>query len=148
MIRGVLLAYISISLFLSQAKMPLFTHICHGMGMTWTALVKPPKACCNKQKRKVHTSHCQKIQTASTVAYDQMPCCEDHIKYVSLSVQLIQQAVKASAQHHSTFTATPSLAYLHSIPFTPAHEVILQDHGPPEKPSGRDLLIAHGLLLC
>lgn len=148
MFRGILLAYISLSLFLSQANLPLFTHICHGMGKTWTALVKPPKACCGKIKQKDLTRPCEKMAPNSVASYDKEPCCEDHVKNISLSVQFLSQAVKALAQTDLSPSIPPSFLYGISVCILPSFHEIVQDHGPPNHPSGRDLLIAHHLLLC
>ena len=147
MIRSFLLAYIALSLFLSQANLPLFTHICHGMGMTWTALVKPPKACCGKIKRKEYAVHCRKI-LSNVVVIDKEPCCEDHVDYVSLSVQVVHQFAKVQTQTKLYHSIAPAFLHGFSISAVAALDVIVQDNGPPRQLSGRNLLIAYQLFLC
>ena len=148
MLRSCLLAYIALSLFLGQASLPMFTHVCHGMGKSWTALVKPPKACCGKQKKDLREHHLAPTQPKSCDTIDKSLCCEDHIKYASLSVQLIQSIVKTFAQDIGVLLILPSLDGGFFSSDAPEYKGIVHVHGPPGKLSGRDLLIAHQLFLC
>lgn len=148
MLRSSLLAYIALSLFLGQANLPMFTHVCHGMGKSWTALVKPPKACCGKQKKDLREHHLAPTQPKSCDTIDKSRCCEDHIKYASLSVQLIQSIVKTFVQDNGVLLTMHSLDGGLFSSDAPVYEGIIHVHGPPGKLSGRELLIAHQLFLC
>ena len=148
MLRSCLVAYIALSLFLGQANLPIFTHVCHGMGKSWTALVKPPKACCGKQKKDLRDHHLAPTQPKSCDTIDKSRCCEDHVKYASLSVQLIQSIVKTFAQDIGVLLILPSLDGGFFSSDAPEYKGIVHVHGPPGKLSGRDLLIAHQLFLC
>ena len=148
MMRGILLVYISLSLFLSQANLPLFTHICHGMGKTWTTLIKPTKACCGKRKKDLREHHLASVQPKSCDTVDKSPCCEDHIQYASLSVELIKQVLKNFSRDGGISNAVYSLHGGICSSNSLLHSGIVHVHGPPVKLSGRDLLIAHQLFLC
>jgi hypothetical protein len=148
MIRSCLLAYIALSLFLGQSNLPIFTHVCHGMGETWTALISPPKACCGKRKQDLQEHHRQPVVPKSCDSVDKGRCCEDHVKYASLSVDLIQQIVKTFSHFKVVPDAIPSLDNSYFLSAPPAYEGIVHVHGPPGKLSGRGLLIAYQLFLC
>src|SRR5678815_1919131 len=148
MMRSCLLAYISLSLFLGQANLPMFTHVCHGMGKTWTALGKPPKACCGKRKKDLQAHHATPQKPISFTFIEKSRCCDDHIKYASLSVLLIHQVVKNFSQDNVISYAAHSLEALSFNVILPAYDGIVHVHGPPGKLSGRDLLIAYQLFLC
>jgi len=148
MIRSCLLAYIAFSLFVGQFKLPVFTHVCHGMGKTWTAIIKPPKACCGKRKQDLKEHHIQPIVPKSCDSVDKSRCCDDHVKYASLSVDLIQQIVKTYSHFNGVPDASHSLEKTFFLSISPSFEGIVHVHGPPGKLSGRRLLIAHQLFLC
>ena len=148
MFRSCLVAYIALSLFLGQANLPMYTHVCHGMGKSWTALVKPPKSCCGKQKKDLRSHPLTPTQPKACDTIEKSQCCDDHVKYASLSVQLIQSIVKTFAQDIGVHLILHSLDGGFFSSDAPVYEGIVHVHGPPGKLSGRDLLIAHQLFLC
>ncbi|HEY3387056.1 MAG TPA: hypothetical protein VGK46_11135 [Saprospiraceae bacterium] len=148
MIRSSLLTYFALSLLLGQVNLPLFTHVCHGMGMTWTSVAKPPKACCGKKKKNLQEHHKVSSEAKSCDTIAKSPCCEDHIKYASLSVQFVQQAIKVFAHTNWVSFTFQTLEESLFLPTPPSADAIVHVHGPPGKLSGRALLIAHQLFLC
>ena len=90
----------------------------------------------------------QPVVPKSCDSVDKGRCCEDHVKYASLSVQLIQQIVKPYMPDNGVLYASHSLDGVSFSSNPPAYEGIINVHGPPDKLSGRDLLIAQQIFLC
>lgn len=148
MIRSGLLAYIALSLLLGQINLPLFTHVCHGMGKTWTSVAKPPKACCGKRKLTLQEPHKSLSNPKSCDTIDKSRCCEDHINYASLSVGLIHQLVKTYPHFNWIADKAPFVNRSFFQSALTSIEGIVYVHGPPGKLHGRSLLISQQIFRC
>ena len=133
-------------LFLSSLGLPVFTHICMGMGKTWASILIPPSDCCSKQAKNIgmfpDPAQIQKVCHVSKT-----PCCENEIALVSLEssytvqIQLVisffcispfPPSLQQFTQNFQQISDTHPLGYTVDIP----HRY------------GRSLLIFEQLLLC
>lgn len=144
------LAYFLISLLsLSSVGMPVFTHMCSGMGKAWSSLFVQPKACCaglnahsGKQKCVSHP------EANSGCKMKKMPCCENKVSFVALSSNYTCQ--NENSQFFGWSFPFPGVSIdpfgnasysFRTQPFN------LFSNGPPLR-YGRSLLIFEQLFLC
>jgi hypothetical protein len=87
------LAYFLISLLsLSGVGMPVFTHVCSGMGKTWSALFVQPNACCGGLISHSRRQQCKSHPEAnSDCKIKKMPCCENKVSFVALASNYTSQ---------------------------------------------------------
>lgn len=143
------LAYFLISvLSLSSVGMPVFTHMCRGMGKSWSALFVHPDACCARLLTYSGQEQCKSLpQGNSACQIKKMPCCENKVSFVALSSHY-------TAQHDNSqllawgFPLPAPLSpldnrFYHFCP-QPINPI---SKGPPLR-YGRSLLIFEQLFLC
>lgn len=146
MIRQILTFHLATILLFSNVGIPLFKHICHTQGKTWSSLVVPAKSCCSKKKvNGVKPCHSAKSETGLT----SRPCCENQQNILQLSVDYLQSNM-------SLAKASPPLdlhdAFVFSInydlDFHSNHNSFHRPHGPPGNLYGRSLLISQQTFRC
>ncbi|MEO6133483.1 MAG: hypothetical protein ABIQ02_16705 [Saprospiraceae bacterium] len=128
-------------MLLTNVGIPVFTHVCHGQGMSWSSIV-PVKGCCSKKQVKetviaCHTEFHTQVETVS-----KKPCCENQTEFMKMKSDFMQaisgfleETFKVSAAGIitiDTFSGFFSLS-VERLPF--------QAHAPPVSLSGRSLLL-------
>lgn len=144
------LAYFLISvLSLSSVGMPVFTHMCSGMGKAWSTLFVQPNACCAGLNSHSGKLKCMSLPEANSgCKMKKMPCCENKVSFVALSSNYTFQ--QGSSHLPSLVFSLPwaqinsfdnGFYYLHSKSLLPLSK------GPPMR-YGRSLLIFEQRFLC
>ena len=146
MIRQILTFHLAAILLLSNVGIPVFKHICHSQGKTWSSVVIPTKSCCSKKKVTGGNScHTPKSETGLA----SRPCCENQQEIISLSVDylqshlaltkssLIDDFVGAFVNNHKFDLVTNS-----------DHNSLPKAHGPLRTLHGRSLLISQQVFRC
>jgi len=144
------LAYFLISvLSLSSVGTPVFTHMCSGMGKSWSSLFVQPSACCAGLRSHSGKEKCKSFAMRNGgCQMKKMPCCENKVSFVALSSIY-------TFQHHSSLL--PGLVF--SLPWAQINSFDSGYYsfwtkplnpfskGPPLR-HGRSLLIFEQLFLC
>ena len=146
MIRQILTFHLAAILLFSNVGIPVFKHICHSQGKTWSSVIIPAKSCCSKKKLiEVNPCHSPKSETALTGR----PCCEDHQDILQLSVDYLNSQVALTK-------CPPSFDFLCTFVFNHKYDLVSTSnsksfhkaHGPPRNLHGRSLLISQQTFRC
>ena len=95
-LRRLLALKLTLLVLVSQLYMPVHTHVCHGMGKSWSALwVKPDSCCKNKNSKSVenhiHHEHPEQVD----LQWKQLPCCENHSSCLKMAGQYVKSVSKS-----------------------------------------------------
>ena len=144
------LAYFLISLLsLSSVGMPVFTHMCSGMGKAWSALFVQPNACCAALNSHTGKRQCKPHPEANSgCKMKKMPCCENKVSFVALSSNYTSR--NEASQLFRWFFPLPgaSIDPIVNASYSFCTQSFnLFSKGPPFR-YGRSLLIFEQLFLC
>ena len=146
MIRQILTFHLAAILLLSNVGIPVFKHICHSQGKTWSSLVIPAKSCCSK-KKSVGTNPCHSPKSETGLA--SRPCCENQQDVLQLSVDYLQSQI-ALTKSSPTFDFIGTLVFNHNYDLVGNSNSnrFHKAHGPPRNLHGRSLLISQQVFRC
>ena|SRR5687768_8869782 len=146
MIRQILTFHLAAILLLSNVGIPVFKHICHSQGKTWSSVVIPAKSCCSKKKLTgVKPCHSTKTETG----LDSRPCCENQQDFLQLSVDYLQsQLGLTKCSPTFDFVGAFVFDYKCDLATNSNHNRFPKTHGPPGNLYGRSLLISQQIFRC
>ncbi len=136
-------------LTLSSVGLPVFSHICNGMGKTWTSLFVPPSDCCTPPGKSDTEQSCKLTSKDMRNCHmTKSPCCENDFSFSAL-----HSVYTTNIHQDLVFQSSPSCA-VHI--FQPIDLRAYFSDSLSEKPSthlphlrhGRSLLIFEQLFLC
>jgi hypothetical protein len=146
MIRQILTFHLAVILLLSNVGIPVFKHICHSQGKTWSSVVIPTKSCCSKKKLTgIDPCHSSRDETGIS----SRPCCENQQDILQLSVDYLQS-------HFALTKCSPTIDIVGTFVFNQNFKLITNSdlirfpkaHGPPGNLYGRSLLISQQVFRC
>ena len=146
MVRQILTFHLAAILLLSNVGIPVFKHICHSQGKTWSSVVIPAKSCCSKKKViGGNTCHSTKGETGLTGR----PCCENQQDILQLSVDYLQKQIALTK-------CSPTFDFIGTFVFNHKYDLVTNTnskkfhkaHGPPRNLYGRSLLISQQIFRC
>lgn len=150
MMRQIVTFHLAAILLLSNVGIPVFTHICHGQGKTWTSLYVPAKSCCTKKKLSTNSFACHipaKDNDSSSIK--SRPCCENKDGLIQLDSDFAQKLPVFIKWSQTSLIFAVSLIN-QSLPGFLERESysINKPHGPPIQLHGRSLLISQQVFRC
>ena len=145
MIHRILAYHLAALLFLSNLGVPVFTHICKGMGRSWTSVLLPARSCCSHVKKVAETPASTKQAGCCAQKVKAGSCCENRVSLVQLDCDLpvppgpglsIDDAPDYLATSNVPYTAT----FVVSTSFFP--------HDPPWPDQAKTLLLKYQVFRC
>ena len=143
MLRQIVSYNLVLLVLCSQVVLPVFSHVCHGMGRTWTSVFKQPDSCCKNKVKPDFSFACQRegVCPVST-ELKRTPCCESHATCLGIGLHFVKMATKV-------FKSVWSSSFIEQKPTYPIFSssqvatsfLYYHHHGPPVKLSGRSLLV-------
>lgn len=141
MINRLISYHFAFLMLLTNVGIPVFTHVCHGQGMSWSSII-PVKGCCSKKQIKESVIACHTGFQTPVETVSKKPCCENRTGFIKMKSDFIQtisgflkETSKVSADGImtiDTFAGFSSLS-VEGLPFLA--------HAPPFSLSGRSLLL-------
>lgn len=132
---------LTILLLLTNIGVPVFTHICHGMGRSWTSILIPAEGCCKLAKKDMVRPYGNYPVEASGPVLRKNPCCESLTSFVGIESEFIQSL---PTDQEPTGKNIPSIlngkAWIGATS-TPLPELRPDSHLDPVLPYGRSLLV-------
>lgn len=150
MIRRLLSYHLAFMMLLTNIGIPVFTHICHGQGKSYSSIIIPAKSCCSKSSDEKQVGLCHIPSTRSEgLSIEARPCCENHNGIARLQSDLILSGTGSMEKISEKFSLSPS-SYIDLLVTSEyiSSEEVTQTHGPPKRPHGRALLISHQVFRC
>lgn len=139
--------FLLVTLSVSSVAMPVFTHVCHGMGKTWFSLFVPPNDCCDKDGSSAKACK-PDLNATKECTLSKLPCCENEVSLAALGSNYTFQTHKSLSP---ISTAVIPALHLHiafiGYPGYTAYQAINFDQLPTPR-YGRSLLIFEQLFLC
>ncbi len=134
----------------SQVYLPVYTHVCHGMGKTWASAIVKPDSCCRKKKPDDGLKGCHSGEIPSSgLQFNKLPCCESHSSCLGLGLQFTKHIPKAVVKilpHPDPIGKTPEDIF--SSLQVPAKTYWWHLLGPPLARDGRAVLRSKQQLQC
>lgn len=146
MIRQILTFHLAAILLFSNVGIPVFKHICHSQGKTWSSVVIPAKSCCSKKKLTgINPCHSAKSETGLA----SRPCCENQQDILQLNVDYLQSYLALTK-------ASQTFDFIGTFVYNSKYELVADSnckrfhkaHGPPRNLYGRSLLISQQIFRC
>ena len=142
--------HLALLLFCSQVYVPVYSHVCHGMGKSWSAMWVKPDSCCKKSSKQIDLPVCRKESASDqAVTWQKLPCCENQSTCLGMMVHFVKNS--PLKENHGKTIAKPSP---HLVPISISSFQFFQVsdfvpfHGPPLYRSVKTMLILHQTWLC
>ena len=147
MVRRIFIIKLATLLLICNVGVPVYTHICHTMGKSWSSVFRPAKSCCSKRTQKSQVSICHFPQNETSLSRGL--CCENQQEILQLHVDYLQHQIGKERYEPATdlpvhYTTTG----LEDLAFSISNYRVTKAHGPPGKIYGRSLLIAQQTFRC
>ncbi|MDQ3017844.1 MAG: hypothetical protein M3R25_14120 [Bacteroidota bacterium] len=150
MIRRLLSYHLAIMMLLTNVGIPVFTHVCHTQGKSWSSAFIPAKSCCSKSKNNQTAGLCHLPESKQEgVSYEARPCCENHSGFAQLNPEIILSGINFSLKSFDQASAVSVQFFQSSLS---AHFASVNSaypsHGPPSALYGRSMLIFQQVFRC
>ena len=150
MIRRLLSYHLAIVMLVTNIGIPVFTHVCHGQGKSWSSAFVPAKSCCTKSKPNELKGLCH-IPAAQKdgLSFEARPCCENHSAFAQIHSDLAFSGADFSLKGiNQLFTATMSFQLYDASQILLNVGETSRSHGPPQRLYGRSMLIFQQVFRC
>ena len=93
-LRRFLALFLLVTLSVSSVAVPVFSHVCNGMGKTWSSFFVPSVDCCD------NASNAEKIcargkKISQECTFSSRPCCEDEVSLAALGADFTFQSTSS-----------------------------------------------------
>ena len=147
MVRRIFIIKLATLLLICNVGVPVYTHICHTMGKSWSSIFRPAKSCCSKRMQKTQVNTCHFPQTETSLRKGL--CCENQQEILQLHVDYLQnQLSKDKTKPTPDIHVSYAFASLKHVFSSISNCWYSKAHGPPGKLHGRSLLIAQQIFRC
>ena len=151
MLHRIFAYHLAALVLLTNIGIPVFTHVCHGQGKTWSSVLLPARSCCSKKKSDNEVKPCHADDRSCEKGMRPKPCCENHTSLLNTKSDFFNShstwvsKVKTSQQE---FDAIFSISLIPDFSSPSLSSFSFQPHAPPVPLHGRSLLIFKQTLRC
>ncbi len=150
MLRRLLSYQLAVMMLLTNIGIPVFTHVCHTQGKSWSSAFIPANSCCSKSDENQSYGFCHLPSAKEEgAAYEARPCCENHSGFVQLNPEVTLSGISSLSKPFDKVFASGIYEGQLRLEFNLAVcKTIVRSHGPPVVLYGRGMLIFQQVFRC
>ncbi len=150
MIRRLLSYHLAIVMLVTNIGIPVFTHVCHGQGKSWSSAFVPAKSCCSRSKNNKAEGICHiPGKESQGLSFNARPCCENHAGFVQFQPDILISGAGLLLKGVDKFLASPlSYPEVRISGVSLSMREATRSHGPPRTLHGRSMLIFQQVFRC